>query len=120
VNGASDPTRKPKLEEGIAAILRIGTILSVLVIGIGFLVASMTGLPSRGARPLTDYVTRAGPDTPIAVGLVALTILPPVVLAYAAVVFGRAGERQRLATTLAVLALLGAGLAVAAVIGPAS
>jgi uncharacterized membrane protein len=109
-----------ELGTGIAAILRVGTILAVIVIGIGFVVASMTGLPSRGARPLPELVLRAGPDAPIAVGLFALTLLPVATLAYAAFVFARHGERQRLLTTLAVLGLILAGLAVAAVVGPAS
>lgn len=114
-----DPERT-ELGEGIAAILRVGTILAVLVIGIGFLVASMTGLPSRGARPLTDYVTWMGPDAPIALGLLGLTLIPPVVLAYAARGFARSGERERFVTTLAVVALLVASLAVAVLIGPAT
>jgi hypothetical protein len=108
------------LGRGIAAILRIGTVLAVLVIGIGFLVASMTGLPSRGSRPLIEYVTDSGPDSQIAVGLFALTLLPLVTLAYAARVFARDGERGPLWTTLLVLALLVASLVVAAVLGPAS
>ena len=116
---ASDSTPRTTLGEGIAAILRVGTILAVLVIGIGFLVASMTGLPSRGARPLTDYVTRTGPDTPIAIGLVALTLLPLVVLIYAARAFAGSGERERLITTLIVIALLAGSLVVTVLIGPA-
>jgi uncharacterized membrane protein len=117
VSGA-DPTRRTQLGEGIAGILRVGTILSVLVIGIGFLVASMTGLPSRGARPLTDYLTRTGPDTPIAIGLAALTLLPLIALAYAARQFARDGERGRLVTTLVVIALLAASVVVSLLIGP--
>jgi uncharacterized membrane protein len=113
-----DPTPRSELGEGIAAILRVGTILAVLIIGIGFLVASMTGLPSRGARPLTDYVTRTGPDTPIAIGLVGLTLLPLIVLVYAARAFARSGERERLVTTLIVIALLVASLVVSVLIGP--
>lgn len=108
------------LGRGIAAILRIGTVLAVLVIGIGFVVASMTGLPSRGSRPLIDYVTNSGPDTQIAVGLFALTLLPLVVIGFAARIFSRDGERRQLWTTLLVLALLGGSLVVAAVLGPAS
>jgi hypothetical protein len=105
------------LGEGIAGILRVGTVVSVIVIAIGFIVAAMTGLPSRGARPLPDVVLRAGPDAPIAVGLFALTLLPLIVLAYAAIGFARAGERGRLTATLVVLGLLVAGLGVAAVLG---
>jgi hypothetical protein len=113
-----DPTREPELGEGIAAILRVGTILAVLVIGVGFLVASMTGLPSRGARPLTDYITRTGPDTPIAVGLVGLTLLPLIVLVYAARAFARSGERDQFITTVVVIALLATSLVVLVLIGP--
>jgi uncharacterized membrane protein len=109
-----------QLGRGIAAVLRIGTVLAVLVIGIGFVVASMTGLPSKGARPLTDFVTDSGPDTPIAVGLFALTALPLIAIGYAARAFAADGERRQLATTLVVLVLLAASLAVAAVIGTAS
>jgi uncharacterized membrane protein len=113
------PDRRTELGEGIAAILRVGTILAVLVIGIGFLVASMTGLPSRGARPLTEYVTRTGPDTPIAIGLVGLTLLPLIVLVYAARAFAGSGERERLVTTLVVIGLLAASLVVSVLVGPA-
>ena len=108
------------LGRGIAAILRIGTVLAVLVIGIGFVVASMTGLPSGGSRPFIDYVTHSGPDTQIAVGLFGLTLLPLAVIGFAARIFARDGERQQLWTTLLVLALLVGSLAVAAVLGPAS
>ena len=113
-----DPTPRSELGEGIAAILRVGTILAVLVIGIGFLVASMTGLPSRGARPLTDYVTRTGPDTPIAIGLVGLTLLPLIVLIFAARAFVRSGERDQFITTVVVIALLATSLVVLVLIGP--
>lgn len=108
------------LGRGIAAILRVGTVIAVIVIGVGFVVASMTGLPSQGGRPLTDFVTNGGPDAPIAVGLFGLTLLPLITLGYAARVFARGGERGRLATTLVVIALLGTSLLVASLIGPAS
>lgn len=109
-----------ELGRGIAAILRVGTIMAVLTIGVGFIVASMTGLPSRGGRPLTDYLTVPGPDAPIAVGLFALTLLPMIAIAYAARAFARSGERHRLVMSLVVLALLGASLIVAAAVGRAS
>lgn len=109
-----------ELGPGIAAILRVGTIVAVLIIGVGFVVASMTGLPSRGGRPLTDFLTAPGPDTPIAVGLLTLTLLPLIAIGYAARVFARNGEPQRLVVTLVVIALLGASLVVAAAIGETS
>lgn len=115
-----DARTRRELGDGIAAILRIGTVLAVLVIGVAFIVASMTGLPSRGGRPLTEYITRAGPDAPIAGGLLGLTLLPLIVLAYAARSFARSGERDRFITTIAVLALLVGSLVVAAVIGSSS
>jgi uncharacterized membrane protein len=106
------------LGRGIAAILRVGTIIAVLIIGIGFLVASMTGLPSKGSRPLTDFLVATGPDTPIATGLLALTMLPLIAIGYAARAFAADGERRQFATTLAVVTLLAASLVVAAVLGP--
>ena len=115
----NDGTRRD-LGEGIAAILRIGTVLTVLIIGVAFIVASMTGLPSRGERPLTDYLTRSGPDAPIAVGLLGLTLLPLIVVGYAARSFARTGERDRLITTIVVLVLLVGSLVLAVVIGSAS
>jgi hypothetical protein len=105
------------LGRGIAAILRVGTALAILVIGIGFLIASMTGLPSRGARPLTDFFVDSGPDTQIAAGILALTLLPLIATAYAAWIFAADGERRQLVTTLAVLALLAGSLVVAAILG---
>ena len=106
------------LGRGIAAILRVGTVIAVLIIGIGFVVASMTGLPSKGARPLTDFLVATGPDTPIAAGLFTLTALPLIAIGYAARAFAADGERRQLATTLVVVALLAASLVVAAVLGP--
>ena len=108
------------LGRGIAAILRVGTGLAILVIGIGFVIASMTGLPSQGARPLTDYFVDGGPDTQIAAGLFALTLLPLVATAYAAWIFAERGERRQLVTTLIVLALLAGSLVVAAILGAPS
>lgn len=109
-----------RLGQGIAAILRVGTVLAVLVVGIGFAVASMTGLPSKGARPLTDFIVDTGPDTPIAAGLFALTVLPLIAIGYAARIFAADGERRQLATTVVVLALLVGSLVVAAIVGAPS
>jgi uncharacterized membrane protein len=108
------------LGRGIAAILRVGTALSVLIIGIGFLIALMTGLPSQGARPLTDFLVDSGPDTQIAAGIFALTLLPLIATGYAAWVFAAHGERRQLVTTLVVLALLIGSLVVAALLGASS
>ena len=108
------------LGRGIAAILRVGTALAILVIGIGFVIASMTGLPSQGARPLTDYFVDSGPDTQIAAGLFALTLLPLIATGYAAWAFAAAGERRQFVTTLVVLVLLAGSLAVAAILGAPS
>lgn len=105
---------------GIAAILRIGTIVAVTIVSIAFLVAAMTGLPSRGPRPLLDVVLGAGPDAPIAVGLLGLTLLPVVSLAYAAAIFARDGERRYLLLAVLVVGMLAAGLVVAIVVGPTS
>lgn len=111
---------EPSLGEGIAAILRVGTIVTVTVISIAFVIAAMTGLPSRGPRPLLDVMLGAGPDAPIAVGLLALTLLPIISLAYAAAVFGRDGERRHLLVALGVLGMLVIGLVVAIAVGLAS
>lgn len=108
------------LGRGIAAILRVGTALAILVIGIGFVIASMTGLPSHGARPLTDFFVDSGPDTQIAAGLFALTLLPLIATGYAAWVFAAVGERRQLVTTLVVLVLLAGSLGVAAILGAPS
>lgn len=114
------PDGDGRLAEGLAAILRVGTVVAVLTIAIGFVVASMTGLPSRGGRPLVDVILGAGPDAPIAVGLLALTLLPVVAIAYVAWHLARVGETSRALTALSVLALLVAGLAVAVLVGSAS
>jgi len=108
------------LGRGIAAILRVGTALAILVIGIGFVIASMTGLPSQGARPLIDFFVDSGPDTQIAAGLFALTLLPLIATCYAAWVFAAGGERRQLVTTLVVLVLLAGSLGVAAILGATS
>jgi hypothetical protein len=114
--------RRPEraLGDGLAAILRVGTIVAVLTIAVGFIVASMTGLPSRGGRPLLNVVLGAGPDAPIAVGLLVLTFLPTVVIGFAAWHFERVGERWRAVMAVGVLLLLLAGLVLASIIGGAS
>lgn len=107
-------TERPRLGEWIAATLRVGTLLTMVLIGIGLAVALLTGEPARGARPLAESLAGGGADALITAGLLGLTLIPVAALGVAATAFARAGERGRLLTTLVALGLLVASLAAAA------
>ena len=69
---------------------------------------------SRGgrhdARPLLDVLAAGEPASIVAVGLLALTLVPPVLVAVAALAFSRRGERRYALLSSLVLGLLVAGL----------
>lgn len=103
----------------IGRVLRIGTLLAVAAIGVGFVAALLGDEPQPGPAPLIDVVGRGGADGLIGMGLLALGLIPVVALAVAIPVLARAGERWRAGAAALVLGLLGISLAVAVAIGSA-
>ena len=103
----------PILAEGIAATLRLGTILTVAVIAIGYLVALLTGDPGAGAVPLTDLIGAGVASALLGSGLLGLSLLPIAMLTVAAIGFSRRGERRMAGVSVGVALLLVATLVVA-------
>lgn len=106
------------LSDGIAAVLRIGTLLAVGILAIGYGIG-LVGGSGDGQRPLLELVAGGGPLAMVGLGLLAMTLLPVGVLAAASIGFARRGERGRLVTSVAVLVLLLVSLATAAVLARA-
>lgn len=106
------------LSDGIAAVLRIGTLISVGIIALGYVIGLVGGV-GDGQRPLLELIGGGGPLTMLGVGLLAMTLLPVGVLAAASIGFARSGERRRMLTSVAVLGLLLASLAAAALLAQA-
>ena len=65
---------------------------------------------------VVELIAGGGPDALVAVGLLALTLVPIATLAATASVFARWGERRGLVVTVAVLVLLVVSLVVSAVL----
>jgi uncharacterized membrane protein len=110
----------PALGRRVAAILRIGTLVAVLAITLGYVVALIAGGPGPGARPLGELIGAGDGDALSSAGLLGLTLLPLGVLGVAAHSFHAAGERRYLIACLVTLALLITSLVIAAVVAPAS
>lgn len=103
----------PILAEGIAATLRLGTVLTVAVIAVGYLVAVVTGDPGAGAVPLTDLIGSGVAPALIGIGLLGLSVLPIAMLLVAAYGFNRRGERRMTGVSVGVALLLVGTLVVA-------
>lgn len=103
----------------VAAVLRVGTLCAVLLVAVGYAWSAVAGQPRRGARPLLGEIAEGGGDGVTALGLLALTLIPILVLGAAAIAFRRAGERRMAAAAVAVGTLLIASLVAATLIGPA-
>ena len=108
----------PRLATWVAGVLRWGTLAAVAVIAAGFVWATVSGQPASGTRPVVDEIGSWSGDALTAIGLLALTLLPIVVLSAAAAAFWRANERRMTVVTLGVAGLLIASLAAAAIVGP--
>lgn len=105
------------LGRGVATVLRGGTLVAVAAIGIGYVAILVSG-EDPGAVPLLRLVSDGGAPALLGLGLLGLILIPAVALGVAAVGFRQRGEHRRVATCLAVLALLVASLAVAVVLAP--
>lgn len=103
------------LSDGIAGVLRIGTLVSVGILAIGYMIGLAGGF-GDGQRPLLELIGGGGPLTMLGIGLLAMTLLPVGVLAAASIGFARSGERGRMLTSMAVLGLLLASLVAAALL----
>jgi hypothetical protein len=108
----SDLRRPDLLSDGIAAVLRVGTVASIAAVAIGYTVLLASG-DEPGTLPLLELVGAGGGAAAIGIGLLGLTLLPAGVLVVAAVGFMRRGERRNAVTALLVVGLLGAGLVAA-------
>lgn len=106
------------LSDGIAGVLRIGTLVSVGIIAIGYIIGLVGGF-GDGQRPLFELIGGGGPLTMLGIGLLAMTLLPVGVLTAAGIGFARNGERGRMLISIAVLGLLLASLAAAAILAQA-
>lgn len=107
------------LGDGIARVLRIGTLLAVGATAAGMIAALVSADPAPGHTPIVDLIGGGGADALISIGLLALTLIPVVALGVAVVAFARFGERSRAWTAAGVMILLVGSLVVAAILGPA-
>jgi hypothetical protein len=101
----------------VAAILRGGTIIAVVAIGLGLAWAVLTAAPTSTDQTVVELIGAGGADALIAAGLLALTLVPIGALAATAWVFAVLRERRAVVVTVAVLVLLLASLAASAVLG---
>lgn len=106
------------LSDGIAGVLRIGTLVSVGIIAVGYVLGLVGGF-GDGQRPLLELIGGGGPLAIVGIGLLAMTLLPVGVLIAASIGFAQSGERGRMLTSLAVLGLLLASLVAAALFAQA-
>jgi len=109
--------RPDLLGGGIAAVLRIGTLVAIAAVGVGY-VAILASGEEPGSPALVELLGGGGAPALIGIGLLGLTMIPAGVLAVAAIGFWQQGERRRVATALVVLALLLASLATALLVTP--
>jgi uncharacterized membrane protein len=107
-----DSSGSDLLGRGIAAVLRIGTLVAIAAVGLGYLLVLASG-EEPGSPPLLALLQAGGPSALIGIGLFGLTLLPMVVLVVAAAGFRRLGERRLVLTSLVTLILLLASLVTA-------
>lgn len=105
------------LTEGIASTLRIGTILAIGSIGIGYVLDLLAGSPGPGPRPVVELVGLGGAPTFLALGLLGLALVPVAVLSVAIAGFAFRGETRMRNLAAAVTLLLVGTLVVALLIG---
>lgn len=106
--------RRRILHEGIAAVLRIGTVVAVALVSAGYGLALFVGAPSAGPLPLLQLIGQDAHSTLLGLGLLGMALIPVVMVAVAAVAFASFGERRMLVTS-ALVGLLLVGALVAAI-----
>lgn len=112
------PREAPALGPPLALTLRVGTLLAVAGIGIGYVVELLSGESSSGT--VAELIGGGGAGAVIGAGFLALTLTPLVAVAVAATLLARRGERARAVAAFLTFALLLASLAAAALLGGAS
>ena len=107
--------RQHDLARLVSLPLRVGTVLAVLVIGLGLVLAlgDGAGTGDQGA-PLLETLGDGGPAAIISIGLLLLTLIPLGVTIGAVAGFARTRERRYLLASVVVAVLLIASLAVPA------
>lgn len=102
----------------VAIPLQVGTLLAVVVIGVG-LMLSLDEAPDiqRAERvPLFETIGAGGVSALTVVGLLTLTLVPIAMVGGALIGFARSGERRYLVASLVVLALLLGSVVVSAIL----
>ena len=117
MSGARRPARDVPGWGSVAAMLRGGTIVAVVAIGLGLAWALVADTTAPTNLTVVDLIAAGGPDALLAIGLLALTLVPIVALLAAAWVFARSGERRGLVVSVAVLVLLLVSLVASAALG---
>ena len=113
----SAPPGRDLLGPGIAAVLRVGTLVAIATIGIGYATTLATG-EDPGPEALVHLIGDGGAPALLGLGLLSLTLIPAIALGVAAAGFRQRGEDRRVAIAVAVLALLLASLGVAIALAP--
>ena len=116
MSGEPRPARDLPGWGSVAATLRGGTIVAVLAIALGLVWALVAETSAPTNLSAVELIAAGGPDALLAIGLLALTLVPIATLAAAASVFAQSRERRGLFVAVAVLALLVASLLVSAVL----
>ncbi len=98
-------------------MLRTGTIVAMVAIGIGYVALLATG-EDPGTVPLVQLVGEGGAQALLGLGLLGLTLIPTAAVAVAAAGFRQRGEQRLVVISLAVLSFLLASLAVSVVLTP--
>lgn len=110
--------RPGEIGRWIAALLRYGTLGAMALVAGGWAWSALASQDPGGPRPVLRQIAEGGGDGVTALGLLALTLVPIVVVGAAALGLHRAGERGRALTAVGVGILLVASLVVAAVVTP--
>ena len=116
----SDERGRWLMGEGIAAVLRYGTVVAIAFVGTGYLLALVGGDVRTGPVPATDLIAAGGPSALVAIGLLGLTLIPVVMLATAAAGLALRRERRMAVASVVVIVLLLGALATALVVAVAS
>jgi hypothetical protein len=109
------PTTTGELSRWTGLVLSGGTLAAVLIIAGGLAWAVASGAASAGGgRPVSEVIGATGPVSVVAVGLLALALVPLLQVLVIAIAFARASEGRYVGVSLVVLVLLIAALATAA------
>jgi len=108
------------LSDGIARTLRLGTIITIAFVAVGYVLALAGGEPGPGPLPMLELFAGGGASAVIGIGLLGLTFVPVAVLGVAAVGFRMRGEHRMLTISVLVAVLLLATLVTAIALAPPS